>query len=151
MNTPRTIRLNLTHGKDYGNDLFVRGDKKWVSDVFEDLNDYLGSISHQPELLFKYKPIILSLLALLIGYSIVNVLDSINYPSGDPNSKLIQSLSDIVKNYPFVYYIILLFRYWISGIVPAIYLRQQLFKLWPNVEFDFGPEQKKLEKNAEFY
>lgn len=143
----RRISLNISHGDDYGNGLIVRGDKNWVAGTFDSLNDIIESAKPQEHWFVKYKTLILHLGAITFGYFVYKLLDLIPISTNEEPSTNVMRIRDFLHSNIFLLNIIKVISFWLQGIFPLWWLRDWVLKLWPSVEFDFGPEHKKTEKN----
>jgi hypothetical protein len=147
----RYIIISVTPGGgEYGNHLIVRGDdRNWVDGVFTRSKEIVDSVKPQENWILKYKTLILHVSALGIGiiiYSVFNfVLDGLIEPIEIP-SETVKAIQTFFKTYPLFLYLLVWFLKWCMGISLAPYLRGWLLNLWPEIEFDFGPEHMKVEK-----
>lgn len=144
------ISLTISHGGGYRNNLTVQGfDSNWVNGVFTKIKEKIDSFKPQDNWLLNHEKFVLHSSALGIGaivYFIVWLvvyrhLEPIKNPTG-----LLKDIKTIFLNNPWFFYVYPIFSYWIYGISWALQFRRWLFSLWPDIEFDFGPEHFKLEK-----
>lgn len=148
------INFSITHGNEYGNHLIVRGnDRNWVDGLFTRLKEIINSVKPQNHWILKYKTLILHLIALGVGVIIYSILNFLLYrhiqPIKNP-SDTVQAIRTFFITNPFFVYLIDWFLRWFMGIPWAISIRSWLLNLWPVIEFDFGPEHMKVEKNRRF-
>jgi len=145
----RRISITLRHG-DYGSELVVTGkDRGWVAGVFDELDTVLNSLKPQESWLMRYKVLTLHLVALGVGFAIYSMFDLLWYrhitPLENPSKNILVIREFLQQNYLFNT-LIDVFLFWLQGIFPALWLQEWILKLWPSVEFDFGPEHQKIEK-----
>ena len=146
----RFINISLVHGKYSTSTLIVKGDdQNWVNGVFTKIKELIDSTKPQDNWIIRHKTFILHLNALGIGIIIYAILNILIYQHIEP----IKNPSDTVLNFrsiyassPILLYVLGLFSKWLLGIPWAFYLREWLLSLWPEIEFDFGPEHLKIEK-----
>jgi hypothetical protein len=150
-NLERKISVTLKHGRDYNNEFIVSGlDRNWVSGIFDRIDTTIDSVKPQKHWFIQYKSIILHVSAFFFGLMIYRILDILWYQhieSINTPSEIIQAIRDFIHKYLFVLYTIQGILFWLQGVFPVWYLRDWVLKLWPSVEFDFGPEHQKSEKN----
>lgn len=147
----RRISITLRHGMDYGNEFIVSGlDRNWVSGIFDRINTTINSVKPQKHWFVQYQSIILHVSAFFFGLMFFRILDVLLFQHIEPTdtpSEIIKAIRDFFHKYPFVRHTILGTCFWFQGIFPVLILRGWVLKLWPSVEFDFGPEHQKSEKN----
>jgi len=149
----RRIIITLQHG-DYGSRIVVSGkDRDWVAGVFDRLNAVLDAVKPQKSWLILHKTLLLHLIALGVGFTIYTVVDFLLLrhitPLENPSKKILV-IREFFKQNPFSITLLDFFLFWLNGIFPALWLREWVLKLWPSVEFDFGPENQKIEKLKRF-
>jgi hypothetical protein len=147
----RRIDIALSHGDCYGNEVTIRGeDENWVAGTLEKIENILKAVKPQQEWFIKHKNIVLHLGSILLGFSIFSILYFLIYqhiqPIQNPSGNLL-AFRNFLSTYPFFYYLLYLALFWLQGIFIFSNLMFWFFELWPSVEFDFGPEHEKLEKN----
>lgn len=145
----RNIALNLSHG-GYGNSLRVSAnDRNWVAGIFDRLNTIIGSIRPQSNFFAKYSFLTINVGAIVLGYSIQSFFDLIWLKDFEPvndTEGLIKTIRDFLQQHEVISFLIVRFLNWLQGIFLMLWIYKWVAKLWPSVEFDFGPEHKKLEK-----
>lgn len=113
----------------------------------------MNALKPQEPWFFRHKTLFLHLLALGVGYAVYTILDILWYrhisPLENPSQNILAIREFLQQNHIF-YVLIQAFLFWLQGIFPALWLQEWIFKLWPSVEFDFGPEHQKLEKLRRF-
>lgn len=127
-------------------------DGKWVKNLFIKLKEYIDSVNGQENPLLKYKEIIRHILALGLGKIILFVMVGIlsfffgTEGNSNPSEGVIRLRELIQKN-------IILAQFFVNWLIPWLYglsiakdIIREINKLWPNVEFDFGPEQERYYK-----
>lgn len=148
-----TRRLELTlkpTSSDYisDNNITIYGyDSNWVSGITARLNDILDSIQPQSE----YKKLALRLShylsALVIGRVVLFVLlffsSKPNLSEFSPSELAIRS---VIHYSSFTYNFFIYLLSFIIGFFPAIEVRLKMKKIFPNIEFQIGPEHKQLAK-----
>jgi hypothetical protein len=127
-------------------------DRYWVSGTFDKIDNIVKAVTPQQHWFVKYKTIILHIGSLILGYMIFEItsmfFDIIHgpvKPIENPSETLLV-IRNFVQMYPLVLQIFNGIIFWLDGIFPTLLLRDWVLKLWPKVEFDFGPEHQKLEK-----
>lgn len=117
---------------DYASKFIVKGqDRNWVAGTFGSLDLIFNSVKPQSSWFNKYKIFIMNIMAFLIGFTIYKTLDFVFFHYDKP-----------LFPYPFI-----LIYFWSCGIFISMLLTNLIERLWPSIEFDFGPEHEKLEKN----
>lgn len=137
----KRISIELEHdGRHGSNRLEVDGDDaNWVAGTFSGLEMILESITPQKHWFPKYQILVFFILIFTFGFL------------------AIQSIHLLFQGY-FVRIVALTdggigeILTWVSamfllGIIPAEYATQKVSKLWPNIEFDFGPQHRRVERN----
>ena len=146
----RYINISVVHGGGYRDNLIVSGDdQNWVNGIFTRLKEIVDSIRPQDNWLIKHKSFVLHITALGIGTVIYTVLWFILYRHIEPiknPSETIKSIRAFFTAFPFLSYLLDWLLNWLMGIPWAPYIRSWLLSLWPEIEFDFGPEHMKVEK-----
>ncbi len=128
----KKIEIDLTQGSGrWGNLLTVRGgDKNWVAGTFSQFENLLNSVKPQTHWFVSWS-LPLSVIGGIVFALTVLKLTIFFFGSG---------LSTVDN--------ILIF---LAFIIPSLFLSVSIIdwvkKLWPNIEFDFGPEHEKNEKN----
>lgn len=147
----RRIDLNLRRD-GYNCRLIVRGDDStWVNGTFNQLVDIIRSFKPQENFLLRHSEFLLHFLALAVGSSIILILDFTLYSwirlFENPSESLLKT-REFFRTYPFASILFDLFVRWLMGISTfALPIRRWLLELWPSVEFSFGQDHLKVEKN----
>lgn len=146
----RRMNISLVHGMGFRDNVIIQGcDKNWVSSVFTELDEIIKSVKPQKNLLLEHKTFLLNLLSLGIGVSIYSVLHFLTNRYTEPiknpseNMKAIAAFLNSNSVFRLLFNWLLL---WLMGIILATSIRAWLLNSWPSIEFDFGPEHMKIEK-----
>jgi hypothetical protein len=148
----QSLQIDLSHGSNYGNNIIVKGQNMdWVQSTFLELNELLESITPQENFFIKRKVILKFILAIFVGYSIENFitipfLNLFISPIRNPSYNLLKVRSFFAEHQIFIRFIYAIL-YYVIGYGPSSIFYHWFLKLWPNIEFDFGPEHHKKEKN----
>lgn len=131
------------------NNITIYGyDSNWVNGVTARLNDILESIQPQSE----YKRFVLRLShflsALVIGriFIFLILILSPSKPDLTDMSSTTLAIRSAVQYSSFTYNISIYLLSFIFGFFPAIEVRLKLRNIFPNIEFQIGPEHKQLAK-----
>ncbi len=148
------IVINISEGDstgEYSNSISVSGpSREWVNGTFVALQDILKSFPPQKTIYFNghRRKVAHAAVALVFGYYIIQflvfILGSNSTPSASPDPKLIL----FIREYAAARYLLYATFMYLVGAWPAQILLEWLFKIWPRVEFDFGPEHLRTHKNA---
>lgn len=134
----------------YRDDLTVEGDDQyWVNGCFNRLTEIINAVKPQVDWPYKYRRILFHIIALGVGSIIYFLYWALILrhlqPIANPG-EILKQLRSFARNNLWFSYVL----QWISaygfGIGWAFSLRERLLSLWPNIEFDFGPEHFNLEK-----
>jgi hypothetical protein len=150
----RGMYITLFNGGGYDDCLAVKGDdQNWVNGVFIKIKEIVDSTKPQDNWIIRHRTFLLHLNALGIGIIVWSVLDflldSFVKPIENP-SDTVKSMRAFFKTYPLCSVLFVWFLRWLPGIPYAYWIRDWLLKLWPPIEFDFGPEHLKVEKMRRF-
>ncbi len=138
----RRIDVSLRNG-NYGNRFIVKGeDRDWVAGIFNKIEIIFDAVKPQNHWFVRYNNIIFHITSVILGFFIISIISK--FISPDPNPSTVR---DFIHSSKLYFYIISLVVYWIAGAYPIAIFMDWVNKLWPSVEFDFGPEHTKLEKN----
>ncbi|MBU0569302.1 hypothetical protein KKB40_00785, partial [Patescibacteria group bacterium] len=145
----RRISLSLEHGNTYSNNLTVGGEKNWIFGTFESLNTIIESVKPQEHWFIKYKKLTSHVVAIWFGFLLYKLFDIILYRHitliDNPSENLL-AVRGYLHQHPVIFYSIQMALFWFQGVFLTLPLMDWILKLWPSVEFDFGPEYKKLER-----
>ncbi|MFA5047623.1 MAG: hypothetical protein WC516_01135 [Patescibacteria group bacterium] len=133
------ISVIIRHGdSDYYNDFTVSGsDRNWVSGTFDRINIVIGAIKPQSCWLKKFKSLMLYASAILLAVGVYKIIYILLYQYIRSAAQPPQTIKVIIE----------IFFFWLLALFPILIIEDWVLKLWPSVEFDFGPEHQKAEKN----
>lgn len=138
----RRIDVALRNG-NYGNNLLVRGDdRNWVAGIFDKFEVVLDAVRPRDHWFISYQTVIFHIVAIIFGFAIISIMRVFITPDPNPNT-----IRNFIYSNIFYVYILKIITFWIGGFIPSAIFTDWINKLWTSVEFDFGPEHKKLEKN----
>ena len=134
-------------------------DKEWVDSKVTGIEEIFNSIEPQNTLYKKYKRKLFHYSSVAIGFVSLNFLlkmlnrlgyqgsSSTNIEESNPFLYILDKLND---SFPITKYILLFLVYWALGAWLIFFFWQKLDKylekIWPNIEFCFGPEHKQYPK-----
>jgi hypothetical protein len=153
----RRIDVSILEGSHYSNELSVRGnDRDWVQGTFSSLKEVIDATRPQDNLILKHKQIVLHVIAIGVGtlvYMVLNFLIFRHFPYDATKipTNILTALLDFYRSNRFLYYAIFylvsVFLMWLEGMFTLAYpVYYWLMKLWPEIEFDFGPEHMNKHK-----
>lgn len=146
------INLSIEHKGSYHDGLIIEGsDKNWVAGTLTTFTDIINSIKPQTHWCIKYKTFLWHLLSLSIGFIIFYPLYFLTMPyiiktlsTSDNIIAINNSFKEHQSSNLFILYC--LSSSWLIGYPWAKNAISWLLELWPKIEFDFGPEHMKNEK-----
>lgn len=150
------IDFDLREGRYSEGEIIVIGDNRdWVNGTFVSILEIIDSVEPQRNFFLAHKKIILHVVAICIGYSICTILEYLflrifKIPVMQINNsyQTLHSIGLFLNENKWAYYLILIFFAWVEGIITfASPLINWLSDLWPSIEFDFGPNYKKIIRN----
>ena len=128
----------------------VKGDDhNWVNGIFVQLQEIIESVKPQDNWLLRHKSVLLHTIALGVGAALYQILRFLTYqlvPPMENPSETVKAMRQFFVTYPFFMFLLDWLLKWGLGITWAFPLREWLLCLWPSIEFDFGPEHMKVEK-----
>jgi len=143
------ILISLHHGRgDYRNYVSISGlDSTWVNGTLKKVEEIISGFTPQNQFLTKYKKVLEFVFALSIGSLYFYLIDLIPVAPGEgkPPEWAIK-LASALKGFELLFLLLKYMLAYITGIWPALYLMEQLEKLWPSVEVQIGPEHTFVEK-----
>jgi len=131
------MNFNITHGNNGSNRIIIRGTgETWTRHITTLFNDELEALKPQSNFT-KHNNLI------AVGLSII-----ISFIIGFYSFKILGKpiITKIFNNTTSSEFTMLMSPIWFIGSVIAWPLMTWLTKLWPSIEFDFGPEHMRLEK-----
>jgi len=145
------MNISVVHGGGYGDNLIIRGvDSTWVNGIFTRLKEIIDCLKPQDNFLIRHKTALLHIIALSIGkifFLLISLaLDYVHIEPIKNPSEILQKIRLFFATYPYFINLIEWFCSWLMGIGSAYAIRTWLLKLWPDIEFDLGPEHLKIEK-----
>lgn len=146
----RYANFTIAHGNTYHNVLLVRGnDSNWVNGAFNRLKETVDSAQPQQSFYLKHKGLFFNLISLGTGTVLeallTVVVQALVKPIDHPGNWVLDARSFFVQ-YPFVLHLMRWASRWGMGMAPANGIHSYLKKLWPRIEFDFGPEHQRYER-----
>jgi len=144
------INITVVRGGGYNDELVVKGENPtWVNGVFNRLKEIIDLLKPQDNFIIRHKTFLLHLISFGVGVFIYFILWLMFYRHIEPiknPTETIKTIRTFFKAHPFLMFILDWVMFWLLGIPWAPYIRRWLLTLWPNIEFDFGPEHFKVEK-----
>lgn len=150
----KDISFVVKHGNSDLSEVEIIGeDCKWVGYMFDLFNEKLKLIQSQENFILKYKKIINIVLSIVLGFYLLKYIYNPILGIFIDNSTTpywVIRVKELIKQNEIlgysVLYIIFITGCYIVGYPPQDSLMKWVLKLWPSIEFDFGPENKKIEK-----
>lgn len=151
------VDFEARHGNYGDTEIIIVGeDLEWTSYIFSLFEDVINSIKPQENFMIKYANILEIATSIIFGYYIFSLLLPIyeilfdalgltNYKGAD---KLISLLRTNIYLSKFILSILYIFSFYLIGGGFAHILYKWILDLWPSIEFDFGPEHLKKEKEV---
>ena len=142
----RSIRVGLKEGNSiWSHSSFsVSGeDTGWVDAAFADLTRIFGAVRPQSDIFKRFRWLAAVVLATAIGYSVAVVM-SLFIPTD--THETIPAWVQYVKFHPPLRYLVKYAADCLIGSLPAWLVINWIGRLWPSIEFDFGPEHLKQRK-----
>lgn len=141
--TRHYIRISLDSERGYGL-LDVEGrDMDWVDAKFSQLIKAIDLVKPQENWYIKNQLLVMNIAAISIGiipwFLVSTFLDLIITPIENPSEKIIV-IREFFNQIPWLEFIFPLLGCWGFGLVWAQLLNNWVTKLWPSIEFDFGPD-----------
>ena len=148
----KDILINLVQGQNLysNNNLKVEGsDSKWVDTNYQKFKEIFDSVKPQNNFFLKHNRLIFHFCSVNVGFMILKFIVWLyNYFNVETSSDYEPGLLLImIENVPFFRYVLLVLMSWMFGAWMLYLFWDMLMKLWPSIEFDFGPEHLKIQKN----
>lgn len=152
--TKKRVSITLRHGASsnlfFGSKLTVSGEERnWVAGTFDSLSTVINAARPQDFWLIKHKTIMLNLGAIGIGIAVYALLDFLllrHMQFTKEPSENVLAIRNFLKENKIILILLQISSFWLQGIFASIFIRDWVIKLWPSVEFDFGPEHERIEK-----
>jgi hypothetical protein len=122
------------------------GDPAWVEATFVDLERIFSAMHPQFALNKTIRLLAIIIIAFAIGHTWIFLLDSLFGSLITPTSSP-PTWAIYVREHPPLGHLILAVFKCGGGFFPALFLMRWVEKLWPSIEFDFGPEHLKKRKS----
>ena len=147
----KSVDLSLFHGSTNFENLIIEGDdRNWVHGTFNKIDEQTKACKPQVNFIIKKPLIVTHIIALGLGIIITNILFAIIDVFRGPVPYIpewAKAPNAIVQELDYLRILILIFLYWFMGLMPALSVTEWILKLWPSIEFDFGPSHLKYEKS----
>lgn len=125
----------------------------WFNETRIEIQDYLSTVKDQNEFYIKYRTSLYNLSRLLLGIPTFYILNQIvsaaltffDIQLTNQPSEWQMSLAQFLIDWQILYFLIFSF---IIGYTPTVFIFDLLDKLWPKIEFDFGPVHKRKVRNS---
>lgn len=142
-NTYNCVDIEFDTTSTYNNQLKVSGEKSWATNIFNDIKNIIDSVSPQFSLFERYKNLFFYIIAFGLG-SFYMLIFGLIYDLAN-----IQGPIDLIAQKNIVIAVILkIFLSIGAGVfLGASSIQDYILKLFPNIEFDFGPEHLKKQKS----
>lgn len=144
----KAIRVDLAAGHAFKqSDFTVSGDDtSWVDARFAELERIFAAVKPQSTIAHKYRFLVITPLAAALGYTFLFL-----YSFVIPKIQLAApAWLDYVVAHDALRGLFILGLSCLVGWIPATIVEGWVEKLWPSIEFDFGPEHLNQEKNIRF-
>lgn len=140
------IDLSLRCGVEdlYYNHITVRGERDWVSSTFQELEEFINAVEPQDHWFIRNKVLVLHFGAFMLGVFQLWII-AVTWLQYLPNPEE-TPLSLFLDEYELIRWSAVIFMTWLMGLIPMWALRNFVLKMWPSIEFDFGPEHYKIIK-----
>ena len=138
----RKVVFSLAQGEFSFGSVIIEGEKEWTSKIFSSLKDIINAVKPQSSWFSKYSGIFLIIGSIVIIILILLILFYLLSFTGVTDEMVLGFFSFSNPMFPLFFVILATF---------AIFSMYLLFnwvnRLWPSIEFDFGPEHNKREKS----
>lgn len=124
-------------------------DSDWVTARFTQIKELIDTVKIQESWFIDNIKLITHVAAICFGHIALSIatpiLELFITPIENPSESL-QITRVFFSNNPLMKGLLYLLLIWISGMSFSLIFRDWLLKLWPKIEFDFGPEHLKIIK-----
>jgi len=147
------IDISLIEGNWIGessNSIYVSGpSREWVEATYAAVQQICKSFTPQKTIhLYGHrKTLVLSAMALFLGYYIVRFIAYFSDPAPSPSAGPDPKWLLFIQEYVVARYFFFAAIFYMVGVLPASFLLDWLYKICPRIEFDFGPEHLRTHKN----
>ncbi|MGD0461599.1 MAG: hypothetical protein ABSB74_03830 [Tepidisphaeraceae bacterium] len=151
----RRLDLSLQRGGGYSDGLSISGpDRGWVSATFDNMSAISDAMTVQTAWPLRHPTLTFWLIALAVGSCYSALIHPLIHHFSDslpgPPSSFEQSMRNLASAHFLSFWLALNFLIWVVrifvGLPVAAPIRSWMFKLWPQIEFDFGPTHTRPEK-----
>lgn len=150
----RQLCFQATYAGLHENRLKVTGeDALWVSGVFARVRESIDNVQGQENWILSHRTASLHLMAVVLGallqysgYLLVRTYLAVTGGTLGISVDWSDQVNLFFATAPWAFYLWLAINCWLAGLGVAFLLRNWLLRLWPDVEFDFGPQHLRLEK-----
>ncbi|WP_069650092.1 hypothetical protein [Caloranaerobacter ferrireducens] len=146
----RYIFFSVTEGNSNSLIRISGDDSRWVGNMFIKISEYMESVKPHDNCFITYKEPMRHILALGFGkifFFVLNgALSIFLQPIGNPSETLLR-IREVVQSNIVIFNIIanwIILWLWGLSVIPLMF--NYVFKFWPSIEFDFGPEHLKSYK-----
>lgn len=131
--------INITLKADdypYGRINIKSENRNWFNDTFVSLEEITSEIKPQDNYFTRNKNVLRQVTAVYFGFVFImfNLLINRLIPTPPENTKKMDSSTLILA------WIVILISSYIVGLVVTYFIFNKVDKLWPKIEFDFGPK-----------
>lgn len=141
------VSLRLNEIRKWDNYIYIQAtNNTWLSSVESAMSETLRDVKPQTNFIIKNKKILFHVSCFYIGFFVLqllnltlgNVIKPIENPPG-----WIRAFGTFIDKYKTPFWVIVTYG---NGCYWTMLIYQQLDKIWPPIEFDFGPEYMKKSK-----
>lgn len=141
-----SVSLRLNESQKWNNYVAIRSSNSaWFSWVEAALKEILSDIQPQTNFIIKNKKILFHISCLYIGFFVIQLIDFLfrnTKPVENPSGWVV-AFRNFVDQNKFLFWLAVAY---VNGLFWTSLLYGQLDKIWPSIEFDFGPEYMKKAK-----
>ena len=144
---PRSIRIQLFEGERRfwsSSSFTISGDDpRWVDATFLEFERMFDSFRPQSMMFDRLRPLLFFILSVALGFSLLPIFRAI-FP--EPTSEPTPAWLQYIITTPMLRHPVRALALFLIGAWPASIVINWVAKLWPSIEFDFGPEHLKTRK-----